>query len=101
MQPVSAVAIFCEDIREEQSGQNTIVGTLPDNLVVQAPPTGTPSTASAVMGKLAVYLRINFDIDDKPQEVTIKLLNTNGTLLTEGGWDRSVMDKAFADSKAN
>jgi hypothetical protein len=36
MIPVSAVCVFCEDLREDKSGQDIIIGTFPDNLVGQA-----------------------------------------------------------------
>jgi hypothetical protein len=49
----SAIALFCEDIREEKSGQDTIVGILPDNINVRRLP--------AVLPKLAIYLRFHLN----------------------------------------
>jgi hypothetical protein len=75
----SAVCIFCEDIREEKSGQDTIVGTLPDNLLINPPPPKLQD-AKALMPKLGMYLRINLLADqDQPKAVSAKVLNTDET----------------------
>lgn len=101
MSTFSSVALFCEDIREEKSGQDTIVGTLPDTLQISGPPPPTPD-AKAMLPKMGVYLRINFNTDgDKPKDVSAKVLNTNNDIITQSSWDSSVIDKAFADAKTN
>jgi hypothetical protein len=99
MAQFSAVAIFSEDIREEKSGQDTVVGTMPDNLnVTNAPPA---PNLRALMPRLGIYVRVNFLNDEKPKEAAVKILNTDGSLITQGGWDQSVIDKAFDDAKTN
>ena len=50
----SAVGVFCEDIREETSGQMTLVGVMPDNVNVPSVPAFIP--------KLALYVRVHFDL---------------------------------------
>jgi hypothetical protein len=100
MSTFSSIALFCEDIREEKSGQDTIVGTLPDTLQIAGPPP-TPN-AKAMLSKIGVYLRINFNADgDKPKDVSAKVLNTNNDIITQSSWDSSLIDKAFADAKTN
>jgi hypothetical protein len=100
MIPVSAVCVFCEDLREDKSGQDIIIGTLPDNLVGQASP---PSpNVKAFLPRIGAYLRVHLDVErDIPKEISAKLLTTDGQLVAETMWDRSVVDKAFADSKTN
>jgi hypothetical protein len=101
MIPFSAVCVFCEDIREEKSGQDTIVGTLPDNLMAQTPAPPSPNL-KAFLPRIGVYLRVHLDAEqDTPKEVSAKLLSTDGQLLAQTTWDRSMVDKAFADSKTN
>jgi hypothetical protein len=96
---ISAVAIFCEDIREEKSGQDTIVGTLPDNLNVSSPP---PSPdAVGMLPKFGLYMRINISTADQPKEVQARLIDPKGTVIAKSDWERSVLDKAFADARAN
>lgn len=99
MQPASIVGIFCEDIREERSDQNTIIGALPDNLQM-APTSGLPEMGAVpLFPRLGLYLRAHFDPDDKPSELSVRIVNTDGKVLVNGGWDQAVLDKAFADAK--
>jgi hypothetical protein len=102
MSKPSAVCLFCEDIRAEKSGQDTLVGTLLDNLNVEgrSPPAG--AAARAFLPKLSAYLRINLDIDGgNPKTVSVRVLNTNDDLLAQSEWASDVIDKAFIDSRAN
>lgn len=91
--PVSAVCIFCEDIRQEQSGQDTLVGTLPDTLEINALPINFP--------KFAIYLRVHLDVDHQPREISARVLNTNESEISAATWDQTLLDTAFAGSRAN
>lgn len=64
-QPISIISLFCEDIRQEQSGVDTLVGVMPDEL-------NLPNIPSAIP-KLAIYTRINFPVDFNPGEITISI----------------------------
>jgi Family of unknown function (DUF6941) len=59
------VGFFCEDIREEKSGQDTIIGILPDNLQVAQTPGMIP--------KLGVYIRFLLDKDDAVKSINIRV----------------------------
>jgi hypothetical protein len=99
---VSAVCFFCEDIREEQRGQSTIVGTLPDNLQAEGKPPPSSSKAKPMMPKLGIYLRINLSADaDIPKEVSARVVDPNGEIIAESEWAPGILEKAFADSRAN
>jgi hypothetical protein len=65
VQPISVVCLFCEDIRQEQNGVNTLVGVLPDNMEFEGLP--------AMLPKLGVYVRINIDPAEDPGAVTLVL----------------------------
>lgn len=101
MQRVSAVAIFCEDIREEKTNQDTIVGTLPDNL--NAPPANAPVPAGTPMlSKLGIYVRLNLDPEQgPPKTLSVNLINTNGESVPLSGWGEDVIEKAFRESRDN
>lgn len=58
MAHVSIIALFCEDIREEKSGVNTLIGILPDNVNMPNIPGAFP--------KLGLYVRAHIDLDLKP-----------------------------------
>jgi hypothetical protein len=103
MIPFSAVCVFCEDIREEKSGQDTIIGTLPDNLVAtKLPAPGPTANARPSLPRMGVYLRIHLDAEqDIPKEVSAKMINMDGQVVAHSTWDRSIVDKTFAESRAN
>jgi hypothetical protein len=65
MQPVSIICLFCEDIRQEQSGINTLVGVLPDNMAFTKLP--------ATLPKLGIYVRINIDPTVDHNSITLSL----------------------------
>jgi hypothetical protein len=73
MPPFSAIAIFCEDIREETSGTHTLVGVLPDNIVVGAVP--------GMLPKLGIYVRIRMDVDATPKTMTARMKIPGGQLF--------------------
>lgn len=63
---VNGIAIFCEDIREEKSGQITLIGILPDNLNLNSLPGLGP--------KLGIYVRLAFDAKSpRPKEIAARL----------------------------
>ena len=68
--PFSIITLFCEDIREEKSGQDTLVGILPDNLVVAAIPGRLP--------KLGIYVRIHLEREDNPITMKIRVTIPQG-----------------------
>lgn len=97
----SAVCIFCEDIREEKSGQDTIVGTFPDNLVVEGAPPPIPNS-KGIMPKLGIYLRVNVNTDgDKPSNISAKVLGSSGDIIAQSGWAPDLIDHSFEDAKRN
>jgi len=71
MRPFTVIGLFCEDIREEKSGQDTIVGVLPDNL-------HTPRVPAA-LSKLGIYIRVQLDKEANPQTLKAKLRVPGGS----------------------
>lgn len=92
MSPVSVVGIFCEDIREEKSGQDTLVGTLPDNAYVPKVP--------GVFSRLGLYGRIHLDANGPiPKSIIPRLTTPDGSEMGLPLWEQSVVDGAFRDAK--
>jgi hypothetical protein len=98
---ISTVGLFCEDIREERSGQDTLIGILPDNLELAPTPTATPGLR--IISRLCLYIRINVDPSFDPGPLTIRLIYPNGEELTFGPMDPALVKKtreeALADGK--
>jgi hypothetical protein len=99
MQPVSAVAVFCEDIRQEQSGSDIIIGILPDtlNAVTEHTP-GLP-----IFGKFGIYLRVHLDASlPPPKDISARLVLLPANVeVPLPGWDSKVIEAAFEGSRAN
>lgn len=64
--PISAVSIFCEDIREEANGGETFIGVLPDGITVPALP--------GVLHRLTMHTRITFPPSKPPKEIFSRLI---------------------------
>lgn len=63
---LSAITLFCEDIRNETQGTEIIVGVLPDIVNVQNPsPINVP--------RLGVFTRANFPLDACPRELEFRV----------------------------
>jgi hypothetical protein len=61
----SSVCLFCEDIRHEQNGVDTLVGVLPDNINVPITP--------ALLPKIGIYIRILFPLSKIPSKISSHL----------------------------
>src|SRR4051794_5934383 len=81
----SAIALFCEDIREEKTGQDTLIGILPDNVRVPSFPGAMP--------KVCVYLRINLPRDTAIRRAKSRLDLPDGTSFAMANLDE-VLDQA-------
>lgn len=88
---VNAVAMFCEDIRDEVSGQHSIIGVFSDNLKV--------STIPGVMPKLGVYVRIHLDVACEPSELMIILLDAENNLIGDNIFTAELVARTLEDAK--
>jgi len=88
----SAVALFCEDIREEKSGTTTLVGVFSDNIEVPQLPMNFP--------KLAVYTRIIFPINQKPEELQVIIKDADGKETNFSSFDRDFVKKTIDGVKS-
>lgn len=86
-----ATALFCEDIRREHNGQETIVGIFPDNIAVEGVPTVIP--------KMAVYLRVHSSLDFPLDSITLRLLAPNGEELASSDAEHDLIKQAFDNSR--
>ncbi len=88
--PPQAIGLFCEDIRAEKSGQETVVGIFLDELNVvlaeDLPDGGTP-----LMPKFGLYVRILLDVEAPPPRVGVRLVGPDGKLLSQLEVDEEVI----------
>jgi len=79
--PLSVMALFCEDIREEKSGAISLMGIMNDNVLIPALPDGVKS-ATAFVPKLFAYVRVSFDVTAVvPAPILLKLRLPDGNLF--------------------
>lgn len=62
---LNAICLFCDDVREEKSGVDTIVGVYPDNANIPA--------ASGRLPRLALYARIAAPIETVPASIGMRI----------------------------
>jgi hypothetical protein len=91
MQKLSVICLFCDDVREEKSGTETLVGVLPDNLSIDKIPSAIP--------KLGMYFRIHLDPKFDPGRLTTKLKMEDGSVIELGEIDRSVLDRTRVEAE--
>jgi hypothetical protein len=89
----SAVALFCEDVRPELTGQHTLVGILPDNIEVPALPISMP--------KLGVYVRATIESTQRLNDIAISFRNTDGSAIELAQWKPATIQKGWLESNAN
>jgi hypothetical protein len=90
MRPWHVVGLFCEDIRHESHTQS-IIGILPDNLLVPTVPGFIP--------KLGIYIRINVDsqvTDIGP--ISAKIIFESGDELKIDGFSAERAKEILAES---
>ena len=95
MMDVSAVAIFCDDIRPETAGTVTIVGVYPDNLKVPKLPGALP--------KVSVYARLHVRPDYAPGPIVARVVMPDGAEASKNEVDgdlvRKTLEMARIDKK--
>ena len=65
-----AIGLFCEDVRDEVAGTQSIVGILPDNMAIPSVPVALP--------RLVLYLRLMLDPASDPGAISASLDFPNG-----------------------
>jgi len=92
---ISAITLFCEDIRHERNGIESLVGLLPDNISLPE----FPST----IAKLGIYTRITFSAGEEPQPFELIVTDVLGTeiSLTKVGSDdlEKIRSSVSSDTK--
>ncbi|MGN6207736.1 hypothetical protein [Asticcacaulis sp.] len=99
--PLSAISFFCEDVRKEFNGGETIVGLMSDNLTVEVPSVAPPTGHQPALPKICVYTRINFDMNSVPDRLAIVILLPDGKELGRNVIAKSVIDQAASEMGSN
>jgi hypothetical protein len=84
MHEISAVALFCSDVRQERAGTETLVGVLPDNITLPKYPCAFP--------QMTVYVRMHLNTSYRPSQILTRLVMPDGSEL-----DRSEIEQALLE----
>lgn len=87
---LTAIAIFCEDIREEKAGTHSIIGVYSDNVSVPKFPISFP--------KLGIYVRLSFPAGEPPQPISIQLVDVEGKVLELTTFKEEIIESASKQS---
>jgi hypothetical protein len=99
MNPTSVMALFCDDIREEKSGALTLIGVLGDNVTLPPlPPDG--GNIVGIIPRIAIYLRINFDVNAEIGPITFKITMPDGAEIDAGGISEATIAEAKDTGKS-
>lgn len=93
MDIVRGLAIFCEDIREERTGQDTLIGIMADNIAVPTTP--------VMLARLAIYTRVYFDSSEEPEPINAVVQMPSGEKHELGVADTALVRDAFNTAKSN
>jgi hypothetical protein len=93
MSKFNLLALFCEDVRTEVSGQETVVGTLGDNIEVGQIP--------GLMPKLGIYLKYNFAIDFRLHSLSSRLLSPDQSVIAEFPVELEILAQANDEAKSS
>ena len=89
--PLVAIALFCESLRQETAGSETIVGVMPDNANVPQLPAAIP--------RLCIYVRVQVDPDFDPNPVSLALRTPDDKEIDLGKIDAAVFDTSRKQAK--
>jgi len=88
---LNAVTVFCEDMRAEASGSETLVGIWPDNLNLPAFPFTIP--------KLCIYTRIAVGIDYPHRNLSVTMTTPDRQEHALGTIDAALFTKSLEDAR--
>lgn len=91
MHDIAAIALFCDDIREEKSGAHSLIGIIGDNVIVPNFPGAIP--------KFGIYVRIHIPTDFKPCKFDIYLNYPNGDRLHINEIELRLVKNTIVDAK--
>jgi len=94
MNSPSAIALFCEDIREEESGQVSLIGVLGDNVIIAGAPTDSSPNVRGFIPKLCIYLRVSVDVNAEVKPIEFVVTMPNGEIGTRGLFDEATIATA-------
>ena len=89
----SVIAIFCQHIREEMGGTDTLIGILPDNVQLPSFPVALPN--------LSVYARIHLSPSFTPDSISVSLVMPDEKALVVNELKPELILRAVSEANAS
>ena len=86
MRPTVAIALFCDSVRQEKSGSESIIGVMSDNVNIAKVPSLIP--------RVSLYVRLQIDRDVDPNPIKILLSTPDGREEPIMDVDPTTVDKS-------
>lgn len=96
---LSAISLFCEDIREEKNGALTIVGVMSDNVEFNSPE--KISSQVPALSKLGIYTRILLPSFYEPTIITVHLKFPDGKEVDFPSFSKEFVESTLNDGRAS
>jgi hypothetical protein len=93
MHEISAIALFCSDVRQERGGTETIVGILPDNVNVPRFPGG--------FVQMTIYVRIHLSTTYHPAEIVARVVLPDGKELDRAELQPDLIEQSREKAKVS
>lgn len=87
MLPLSAIALFCSDVRAEKTNTDTLVGVFPENVDLPRVPLALP--------KVSLYVRLHLDPAAHHKPMKMRLINADSSEMSLGEIDTALIDDAL------
>lgn len=86
----SAIALFCDDVREEKAGSETLVGVLSDNIRVANIP--------GFFYRLVLYARLHIFELKEPPTIHFRIVDEAGGIIADIAQDPEEVENIYADA---
>lgn len=86
MSRISAIALFCDDIRHEASGEFSLMGVHPDTMLVPGVP--------GMLPKLAIYMRAHVPLDVRFDTMHLYIKEPGGARRLCGQFEADMIEGA-------
>lgn len=88
----TSIALFCDDIRQEASEANSLMGIWPDYVQLGSP------EGSIAMARMCVYVRTNVPIEERPEDIEVILEVIGERIIPIATMSRDFVAATIAES---
>lgn len=88
---ICGVSLFCQDARDEIGGTISLVGIMPDNIIISSLPAALP--------KLVIYTRVNVDAYHDCGPIEVFLRTPEGQEIAPNVIEHDIIEKSAMEAR--